>query len=111
MANSCIPCCQPVREKRATGPCDEDIGRIIRFSSSVPTGSSNRGRSAENRGDHGIHEYNNQDSRLAAVASEYVSRPERTVIVAPERLLDGIQNNNSTPVNGDVIVCVLSISS
>jgi conjugative relaxase-like TrwC/TraI family protein len=32
-----------------------------------------------------VHEYNNADSRLAAVASEYVSRPERSVIVAPER--------------------------
>lgn len=32
-----------------------------------------------------IHEYNNQDSRLAAVASEYLSRPERSVIVAPDR--------------------------
>jgi preprotein translocase subunit YajC len=31
------------------------------------------------------HEYNNADSRLAAVASEYVSRPERSVIVAPDR--------------------------
>ncbi len=31
-----------------------------------------------------IHEYNNPDSRLAAVASEYVSRPERSVIVAPD---------------------------
>jgi conjugative relaxase-like TrwC/TraI family protein len=32
-----------------------------------------------------VHEYNNADSRLAAVASEYVSRPERSVIVAPNR--------------------------
>jgi conjugative relaxase-like TrwC/TraI family protein len=32
-----------------------------------------------------IHEYNNVDSRLAAVASEYVSRPEHSVIVAPDR--------------------------
>ncbi len=32
-----------------------------------------------------IHEYNNPDSRLAAVANEYVSRPERSVIVAPDR--------------------------
>jgi len=32
-----------------------------------------------------IHEYNNPDSRLAAVASEYLSRPERAVIVAPDR--------------------------
>jgi conjugative relaxase-like TrwC/TraI family protein len=32
-----------------------------------------------------VHEYNNADSRLAAVASEYVSRPERSVIVAPDR--------------------------
>ncbi|WP_035353043.1 MobF family relaxase [Edaphobacter aggregans] len=32
-----------------------------------------------------IHEYNNQDSRLAAVASEFVNRPERSVIVAPDR--------------------------
>ena len=32
-----------------------------------------------------LHEYNNADSRLAAVASEYVSRPERSVIVAPDR--------------------------
>jgi hypothetical protein len=31
-----------------------------------------------------VHEYNNADSRLAAVASEYVSRPERSVIVAPD---------------------------
>jgi hypothetical protein len=34
---------------------------------------------------HQIHEYNNPDSRLAAVASAYLSRPERTVIVAPDR--------------------------
>ena len=32
-----------------------------------------------------VHEYNNADSRLAAVASEYVSRPERSVIFAPDR--------------------------
>jgi conjugative relaxase-like TrwC/TraI family protein len=32
-----------------------------------------------------VHEYNNADSRLAAVASDYVSRPERSVIVAPDR--------------------------
>jgi conjugative relaxase-like TrwC/TraI family protein len=32
-----------------------------------------------------VHEYNSADSRLAAVASEYVSRPERSVIVAPHR--------------------------
>ncbi len=32
-----------------------------------------------------VHEYNNSDSRLAAVANEYVSRPERSVIVAPDR--------------------------
>jgi ATP-dependent exoDNAse (exonuclease V) alpha subunit len=32
-----------------------------------------------------IHEYNNQDSRLAAVAREFVSRPERSVVVAPDR--------------------------
>jgi hypothetical protein len=32
-----------------------------------------------------VHEYNNADSRLAAVASEYVSRPERSLIVAPDR--------------------------
>ncbi len=32
-----------------------------------------------------IHEYNDPDSRLAAVAREYVSRPERTVVVAPDR--------------------------
>ncbi len=31
-----------------------------------------------------VHEYNNADSRLAAVASEYVSRPEHSVIVAPD---------------------------
>ena len=32
-----------------------------------------------------VHEYNNADSRLAAVAIEYASRPERSVIVAPDR--------------------------
>ena len=32
-----------------------------------------------------FHEYNNQDSRLAAVASDYARRPEKTVIVAPDR--------------------------
>ena len=32
-----------------------------------------------------IHEYNNSDSRLAAVASEYASRPQHSVIVAPDR--------------------------
>ena len=32
-----------------------------------------------------VHEYSNPDSRLAAVAREYVSRPERSVIVAPDR--------------------------
>jgi conjugative relaxase-like TrwC/TraI family protein len=32
-----------------------------------------------------IHEYNNPDSRLAAVASEYASRPQHSVIVAPDR--------------------------
>jgi conjugative relaxase-like TrwC/TraI family protein len=32
-----------------------------------------------------VHEYHNADSRLAAVANEYVSRPERSVIVAPDR--------------------------
>jgi ATP-dependent exoDNAse (exonuclease V) alpha subunit len=32
-----------------------------------------------------FHEYNNQDSRLAAVASDYARRPERAVIVAPDR--------------------------
>jgi len=32
-----------------------------------------------------VREYNNPGSRLAAVASEYVSRPERSVIVAPNR--------------------------
>ena len=31
-----------------------------------------------------VHEYNNRDSRLAAVANEYASRPERSVIVAPD---------------------------
>jgi conjugative relaxase-like TrwC/TraI family protein len=32
-----------------------------------------------------IHEYNNPDSRLAAVAREYASRPQHSVIVAPDR--------------------------
>ena len=32
-----------------------------------------------------FHEYNNQDSRLAAVASDYARNPEKTVIVAPDR--------------------------
>ncbi|ADW70185.1 MobF family relaxase [Granulicella tundricola] len=32
-----------------------------------------------------VHEYKNSDSRLAAVATEYVSRPERSVIVALDR--------------------------
>ncbi|GAA3771465.1 MobF family relaxase [Terriglobus aquaticus] len=32
-----------------------------------------------------IYEYNNADSRLAAVAQEYVSRPQQSVIVAPDR--------------------------
>ena len=32
-----------------------------------------------------VHEYDNRDSRLAAVANEYASRPERSVIVAPDR--------------------------
>jgi conjugative relaxase-like TrwC/TraI family protein len=32
-----------------------------------------------------VHEYNNADSRLAAVANDYVSRPERSVILAPDR--------------------------
>ncbi len=32
-----------------------------------------------------FHEYNNQDSRLAAVASDYARRPEKAVIVAPDR--------------------------
>lgn len=32
-----------------------------------------------------VHEYNNTDSRLSAVASEYLSRPKRSVIVAPDR--------------------------
>ena len=32
-----------------------------------------------------VHEYNNSDSRLAAVASEYASRPQHSVIVAPDR--------------------------
>jgi hypothetical protein len=32
-----------------------------------------------------FHEYNNQDSRLAAVASDYARSPEKAVIVAPDR--------------------------
>ncbi len=32
-----------------------------------------------------FHEYNNQDSRLAAVAGDYARRPEKAVIVAPDR--------------------------
>ena len=32
-----------------------------------------------------VHEYNNQDSRLAAVATDYLRRPEGSVIVAPNR--------------------------
>ena len=32
-----------------------------------------------------VHEYNNPDSRLAAVAADYASRPERSVMVAPNR--------------------------
>ena len=32
-----------------------------------------------------FHEYNNQDSRLAAVASDYARNPEKAVIVAPDR--------------------------
>ncbi len=32
-----------------------------------------------------VHEYDNRDSRLAAVADEYARRPERSVIVAPDR--------------------------
>jgi hypothetical protein len=32
-----------------------------------------------------FHEYNNQDSRLAAVASDYARNPEKSVIVAPDR--------------------------
>jgi conjugative relaxase-like TrwC/TraI family protein len=32
-----------------------------------------------------VHEYNNLDSRLAAVSTDYASRPERSVIVAPNR--------------------------
>lgn len=32
-----------------------------------------------------FHEYNNQDSRLAAVASDYARSPEKSVIVAPDR--------------------------
>jgi ATP-dependent exoDNAse (exonuclease V) alpha subunit len=31
-----------------------------------------------------VHEYNNRDSRLAAVASEYASRPQHSIIVAPD---------------------------
>jgi hypothetical protein len=31
-----------------------------------------------------VHEYNNPDSRLVAVAREYASRPEHSVIVAPD---------------------------
>ncbi len=33
----------------------------------------------------GIHEYNNQDSRLAAVAIDYARRPEGSVVLAPNR--------------------------
>ena len=32
-----------------------------------------------------VHEYNNPDSRLAAVATDYVRQPERSVMVAPDR--------------------------
>ncbi len=32
-----------------------------------------------------VHEYNNPDSRLAAVAADYSARPEKSVIVAPNR--------------------------
>ena len=32
-----------------------------------------------------VHEYNNPDSRLAAVATDYIRQPERSVIVAPNR--------------------------
>ena len=32
-----------------------------------------------------VHEYNNQDSRLAAVETDYLRRPEGSVIVAPNR--------------------------
>ena len=32
-----------------------------------------------------VHEYNNPDSRFAAVATAYVNQPERSVIVAPDR--------------------------
>ncbi len=32
-----------------------------------------------------IHEYNNQDSRLAAVAIDYARRPEGSVVLAPDR--------------------------
>ncbi len=31
-----------------------------------------------------VHEYNNPDSRLAAVAADYASRPERSVMLAPD---------------------------
>jgi conjugative relaxase-like TrwC/TraI family protein len=33
-----------------------------------------------------VHEYSNSDSRLAAVANEYASRPEHSIIVAPDRV-------------------------
>ena len=32
-----------------------------------------------------VHEYNNQDSRLAAVAADYAARPEKSVMVVPNR--------------------------
>ncbi len=32
-----------------------------------------------------VHEYNNPDSRLAAVFTDYASRPERSVILSPDR--------------------------
>ena len=32
-----------------------------------------------------VHEYNNPDSRLAAVAADYAKRPERSVMLAPDR--------------------------
>ena len=32
-----------------------------------------------------VHEYNNPDSRLAAVAADYATRPERSIMVAPNR--------------------------
>ena len=32
-----------------------------------------------------FHEYNNQDSRLAAVASDYARNPQKAIIVAPDR--------------------------